>query len=74
MSIKILRFKEVIALTGLSRSSIYRLIEGGDFPLPRRLSARAIGFQANDIEAWISARESWSPTESASEGQPNEWP
>ena len=58
MSFKILRIKEVIALTGLSRSSIYLKIAQGTFPVSIRLSKRAVGWRETDLHAWIDSLES----------------
>lgn len=53
---RIERLPAVIARTGLGRSSIYAAIKRGEFPTPIQLSARAIGFIADEIDAWIEAR------------------
>ena len=31
---RLLRLKEVVQMVGLSRASIYRLMDSGDFPMP----------------------------------------
>lgn len=54
---RLLRFPEVIHLTGVSRSSIYRLIEQGDFPKPVSIrNARIRVWSAEAVTAWISAQ------------------
>lgn len=53
---KILRLPEVIAKTGRSRSTLYSDIEGGRFPKPVKLGARAIGFVSDEIDEWIAER------------------
>ena len=50
-------FKEVQKLTGLSRSTIYREVKRGNFPKPRILSERKVGFLAGDLERWSLGRE-----------------
>lgn len=52
----ILRLKQVIAITGLSKSTIYAMIASGDFPSQVRLGARAVGWLADAIFAWVAAR------------------
>lgn len=52
----ILRLPEVITKTGRSRSTLYADIEAGRFPKPVKLGARAIGFVADEVDAWIAAR------------------
>ena len=53
---KVLRLPEVMHRTGLSRATIYRLMDQGLFPLRRRLSAGAVGWSEEEIEAWIRER------------------
>ena len=55
MLTKILRLPEVLAITGLSRSTIYRLLGSNSFPKPVKLSERTIGWFENDIELWIQS-------------------
>lgn len=52
----ILRLPEVIVKTGRSRSTLYADIEAGRFPKPIKLGARAIGFVADEVDAWIAER------------------
>ena len=59
MTEQILRLAEVLAMTGLSRSSLYRRINSGDFPAPIRLGgadSRAVGWRRSEVEAWIKSR------------------
>ena len=53
----IIRMPDVLAVTGLSRSTIWRLSRSGQFPSPIRLSARAVGWRSSDVQAWITHRE-----------------
>ena len=52
----VLRLPAVMALTGLSRSSIYHQIAEDRFPKQIRLSRRAVGWLRHDVEAWIQER------------------
>jgi|HubBroStandDraft_1064217.scaffolds.fasta_scaffold03696_9 prophage regulatory protein len=52
---KLLRIKEVIAMTGLSRMSIYRYERNGDFPKRRRLGHNSVAW-LEDIAVWVTAR------------------
>lgn len=54
MTNKALRLPAVIDKTGLSRSSIYRLIAEGKFPSPVKLSARASAWFEEDINQWLA--------------------
>ena len=53
---RLLRMPEVEQLCGLKRSSIYRAIDAGHFPQQVRLGARAVGFPASQVQAWITGR------------------
>ena len=53
---RLLRMPEVEQLCGLKRSSIYRAIDAGNFPQQVRLGARAVGFPASQVQAWITGR------------------
>lgn len=57
-AVSILRFPAVKALTGLSRTSIHRLVKAGNFPPPRRLGVRAVGWLSSDLERWQAERPS----------------
>jgi prophage regulatory protein len=52
----ILRLPEVRRRTGLGRSTIYWLMKQGDFPRAIPLAARAIGWSAAEVEAWLQSR------------------
>ena len=49
---RFLKRKEVEAATGYSRSSIYRLIELGEFPRPIAFTARSVRWRESDVAAW----------------------
>lgn len=58
-SSKILRIKEVIARTGLSRATIYRQMNKNLFPPKFSLTGtggRAVGWLEGSIDAWIAER------------------
>ena len=52
----ILRRPQVEQRTALSRSTLYRYLEDGDFPKLVRLGLRAVGWLESDISDWIAAR------------------
>ena len=52
----LLRLPDVQKLTGLSRSSVYRLEAAGEFPKRVRLSERATAWRENELLDWIDAR------------------
>ena len=49
----ILRRVELEKRLGLSRSSIYKMMDDGEFPRPFRIGRRAVGWRAEDIETWF---------------------
>ncbi len=56
ISNKIVRLPQVIQKTGLSRSTLYSLINSGDFPQKIKLSPRAMSFLESEIDSWIADR------------------
>ena len=53
---RILRLPEVISITGVSRSSIYKWVDEGAFPRPKQLGARAIGWDSRELTDWMDKR------------------
>jgi len=56
MKHNILRLPSVMAIIGLSRSSIYLRIADGTFPKAVSLGARAVGWLESDIQEWLQER------------------
>jgi len=54
--VRFLRLPEVMARTGLSRSTIYVRLAEGRFPRPVRLGPRAVGWIESEIDAWMQER------------------
>ncbi|NVF13751.1 helix-turn-helix transcriptional regulator [Vreelandella maris] len=54
----LLKRPEVRKRTTLSDSSLYRLIENGEFPRPIQLNpnGRAVAWLENEVETWIEQR------------------
>ncbi|EKZ9178195.1 AlpA family transcriptional regulator [Vibrio vulnificus] len=53
---KVIRLKEVMALTGLSKSSIYRFSESNDFPKSVPLGARSVGWIESEVTQWLERK------------------
>ena len=53
---RILRRAEVERITGLPRSTLYEMINRGEFPPPVRLGRRAVGWFEADVLAWLDSR------------------
>lgn len=52
----IMRFCDVKAVTGLSRSTIWRYEQEGIFPNRVSLGGGSIGWYRNEVEQWIASR------------------
>jgi prophage regulatory protein len=50
------RLAAVIHMTGLGRTTIYRLMAQDKFPSPVRLAKRAIAWRRIDLEHWSAGR------------------
>lgn len=53
---RIIRLKDVIATTGLARSTIYKFVSDGAFPAPVSLGGRSVGWVESEVEEWIMER------------------
>lgn len=53
---RILRLPAVEDVTGIKKTKIYDEIKNGRFPQPVRLGTRSVGWLADEIQDWISAR------------------
>jgi len=53
---RFLRLPEVMARTGLKRSSIYAAVQAGTFPNSIPLGARAVGWDESSVNEWIEQR------------------
>ena len=56
MDDRLLRRGEVESRVGLKRSSIYREMRAGRFPIPVKVGERAVRWPASEIEAWLAGR------------------
>ena len=56
---RILRIPEIVEITGLSRTTIWRRVKSGDFPAPVRLGSlatRSVGWRESEIKQWLDSR------------------
>jgi prophage regulatory protein len=51
---RILRPREVVKITGLSRTTIWRGVNAGTFPRPVRLTSGTIGWCQADVADWLA--------------------
>lgn len=48
----LLRLPGLLQETQLSKSTIYRLIDSGNFPAPVKISHKCVAWRREDIQAW----------------------
>ncbi|MGR5340155.1 AlpA family transcriptional regulator [Vibrio astriarenae] len=53
---RLIKLKEVIAVTGLSRSSIYKYMEEKLFPQSVPLGERSVAWVEEEVQDWILER------------------
>ena len=56
---RMMRIPEVVEVTGLSRTTIWRRVKSGDSPAPVRLGSmatRSTGWPESKIEGWLDSR------------------
>lgn len=51
--------KQVMRATSLSRSSIYRGVKAGTFPVPVTVTTGRVAWRAADIAVWVEAPLEW---------------
>lgn len=56
MTEKLLRRRQVEEMTGLSRSSIYRLMRIQEFPVAVKVGPAAVRWKESDITSWLESR------------------
>ncbi len=52
----VLDIDQVAAYLCLSNSSIERMVRKGEFPAPRQLSGRRVGYLLREVDEWIESR------------------
>lgn len=53
---RIIRLTRLTEMTGLSRSTIWRLERAGTFPHRRQLSPGTVGWIESEVVEWLQAR------------------
>lgn len=56
--IQLLNIKEVSKITGISRPSIYRLMNEGNFPKPLKLAPKTVRWSLATLIEWVNSHES----------------
>ncbi len=58
---RFIRPKEVQSITGLSRTTIWRLEKDQGFPPRRQISPGAVGYLYTDVLEWMESRQEVNP-------------
>jgi prophage regulatory protein len=53
---RFIRKPEVLSITGLTSSSLYRLMEQGNFPPSILISERSVAWKYLDVQRWFDTR------------------
>ncbi|ETX11517.1 transcriptional regulator [Marinomonas ushuaiensis DSM 15871] len=53
---RVIKLKDVINTTGLSRSSIYAYMAKDEFPKPIQLGPRAVAWVQEEVQEWLQVR------------------
>lgn len=53
--LSLLPLKELKARVGLSTATVYRLMQRGTFPRPRKVGTKSL-WRSDEVEAWILAQ------------------
>jgi prophage regulatory protein len=56
---RIMRLKQIIRITGLSRSTIYHYMGLGMFPQSIKLGLRSVGWLESDIRQWMESKKAY---------------
>ena len=54
--LRLMRLPEVKTVTGLSRSTIYKMVSEAAFPRPVKINERAVGWREHEVQAWVAER------------------
>ncbi len=52
----VIRLKAFLRLTGLGRSTVYKMIANGTIERPFKVSARVIGWRASTVKSFLDLR------------------
>ncbi len=55
MTERMLKVGEVVAIAGISRATVYRLVKSNKFPKPKQISPARIGWLQSEISGWLSS-------------------
>lgn len=53
---RFIRRKELLAIIPIGKSTLYAMIQAGEFPKPVTIGRRAVGWREREISEWLNAR------------------
>ncbi len=56
---RFLRKRLILAATGMSDTTIWRLVRDGKFPPPTKLGPNSVSWRESDYEEWAADPEGW---------------
>jgi prophage regulatory protein len=56
-----IRIRKVLKMIGVSRTTLWRMVQAGTFPRPVRITERSRGYVLETVEAWMTARPDGTP-------------
>ena len=51
-----IRIRRVLEMIGVSRTTLWRMVQAGTFPRPVRITERNRGYDIETVEAWMTSR------------------
>jgi prophage regulatory protein len=61
--VQFIRPRQVLKMIGVSRTTLWRMVQAGTFPRPVRITERNRGYLLEAVEAWMKARTDEAPPE-----------
>jgi len=55
-AVQFIRIRRVLEMIGVSRTTLWRMVQAGTFPRPVRITERNRGYDLETVEAWMTAR------------------
>lgn len=50
---RLIKLRDVMDITGLGRSTVYKYVASGDFPKPVLLGVRAVAWVEEEVQEWV---------------------
>ena len=66
MAVQFIRPRQVLEMIGVSRTTLWRMVQAGTFPRPVRITERNRGYLRDAVEAWMKARAEGLPFDAGS--------